>query len=192
MYELWPLACPRCYDLINDSRKSAVIDRELAKRSVDMAALQETRHLEKGSIRELEYKIYWSGKPAGPKRQHGVGLAVKNSLCNKLEGPYVISDRIMIARFSLEKGHAKIIFAYAPTLIAQPEVKDLFYAALAQVVESVPKSEKLILLGDFNVRVGNDRESWPVTIGAFGIGKINDTGQRLLDLCLCVANTYTQ
>ena len=51
MYEQWPLACPRCYDLINDSRKSAVIDRELAKRSVDMAAIQETRHLEKGSIR---------------------------------------------------------------------------------------------------------------------------------------------
>ena len=90
----------------------------------------------------------------------------------------------MIARLSLEKDHATIIFAYAPTLMAQPEVKDLFYAALAQVVESVPKSDKLILLGDFNARVGNDRESWPVTIGAFGIGKINENGQRLLNLVL--------
>ena len=85
---------------------------------------------------------------------------------------------------------------YAPTLIAQPEVKGLFYAALAQVVESVLKSEKLILLGDSNVRVGNDNESWPDTIGAFGIGKINDNGQRLLELSaklkLCVANTYKQ
>ena len=73
------------YDLINDSRKSAVIDHELAERSVDIAALQEIRLLEKGSIRELEYTIYWSGKPARSKRQHSVGLAVKNTSCNKLK-----------------------------------------------------------------------------------------------------------
>ena len=139
--------------------KSAVIDRELAKSLVGIAAFQEKRLFEKGSIGDLEYTIYWSGKPAGSKRHHGVGLAVKNALWNKLEGPYATSDRIMTARLSLEKGHATIIYAYAPTLIAQPEVKDLFYAALAQVVESVPKSVKLILLGDFNARncVGNDR-----------------------------------
>ena len=86
---------------------------------------------------------------------------MKNTLCNKLDGPHAISDHIMTVLHSLEKGHATIICAYAPTLIAQPEVKDLFYAALAQVVEYVPKSDKLILLGDFNARVGNGRESWP-------------------------------
>ena len=104
----------------------------------------------------------------------------------------------MRARLSLEKCRATIIIvcAYAPTLIAQPEIKDLFYAALAQEDEYVPKSDKLLLLGDFNAGVGNDRESWPDTIGAIGIGKINDNGQRILELCakfqLCVANTCTQ
>ena len=78
---------------------------------------------------------------------------MKNTSCNKLEGPHAISDRVMTACLSFEKGHATIICAYAPTLIAQPEVKDLFYAALAQVVESVLKSDKLILLGDFSARV---------------------------------------
>ena len=82
---------------------------------------------------------------------------MKNTSCNKLEGPHAVSDRIKSARLSLEKGHATIICAYASTLIAQPEVKDLFYAALAQIVESVPKSDRLILLGDFNARVGNGR-----------------------------------
>ena len=63
-------------------------------------------------------------------------------------------------------------------------------------IEAVPKSDKLILLGDFNVRVGNERKSWPGTIGAFGIGKINDNGKLLLVLSvkfqLCVANIYTR
>ena len=163
------------YDLINDSRKSAVIDRELTKRSVDIAALQEIRLLEKGSSRERVYTIYWSGKPDCSKRQHGIGRAVKNIFYNKLEGPQAISDRIMTGHLSLQKSNATIICAYAPMLIAQPEVKDFFYAALAQVVESVPKSDKLILLWDFNVRVGNDRESWPDNVGILGIGKINDS-----------------
>ena len=88
------------YDLINDSRKSAVIDRELAKRSVDIAALQDTRLLEKFPIRELVYTIYWSEKPVGCKSQHVVGLAVKNTLCRTLEGTHAIS---------LEKGDATIM-----------------------------------------------------------------------------------
>ena len=55
-----------------------------------------------------------------------VGLGrwtVKNTLCSKLEGPVAIFDRIMTACLSLEKDHAKIISAYAPTLIPQSEVK---------------------------------------------------------------------
>ena len=60
----------------------------------------------------------------------------------------------------------------------------------------MPRSDKLIILVDFNARVVNDRESWPDTIGAFGIGELNDNGQRLLELSatfqLSVANTYTQ
>ena len=105
---------------------------------------------------------------------------MKNPLCIKLEGPHAISERIMTARLSLEKGQAMFICAYAPTLIAQPEVKDIFNEVLAQVVDSVPKSDKLILLGGFNARVGNDSASWSNTIRAFGIGKINYNGLLLL------------
>ena len=58
----------------------------------------------------------------------------------------------------------------------------------------VPSSEHILLLSDFNVRVGADQESWPSVLGHHGIGKMNDNSQRLLELCcyhnLRVTNTF--
>ena len=46
----------------------------------------------------------------------------------------------------------------------------------------VPDSEPLFLLWDFNASVGGDHESWPDCIGHFGVGRMNENGQRLLEL----------
>ena len=65
---------------------------------------------------------------------------------------------------------------------------------LDETIKRIPKNEALFLLGDFNARVGNDQESWPICLGDFGVDKCNENGQRLLELCsyhhLCVTNTF--
>ena len=42
--------------------------------------------------------------------------------------------------------------------------------------------------------VGADQDSWPSCLGPFGVGKMNENGQRLLEFCsyhgLCVTNSY--
>ena len=42
--------------------------------------------------------------------------------------------------------------------------------------------------------MGADITSWPSCLGHFGVGKMNDNGQRLLELCsfheLCVTNSF--
>ena len=57
---------------IDDARKTAVIDRELHRLNVDIAALQETRLPESRSLKEEHYTFFWQGKGTKDVRQHGV------------------------------------------------------------------------------------------------------------------------
>ena len=60
------------------------------------------------------------------------------------------------------------------------EVKDKFYDDLNSVISAAPQTDKLILLGDFNARVGTDHQTWKGVIGTEGPGKCNSNGFLLL------------
>ena len=71
-----------------------------------------------------------------------------------------ISERLMTMSFPLEGSTLSIISAYAPTLNQSDEEKDSFYGALRDAIDRVPYSNKLLVMGDFNARVGCDYDSW--------------------------------
>ena len=179
---------------INDSRKTAIIDSELFRLNIDIAALQETRLADSGMLREKDYTFFWQGRAEGEARIHGVGFAVKNSLLSSIQPPTEGTERILTLRLSTSVGFVTIMSIYAPTLSSAADLKDQFYEELDSVIKSIPTSEPLFLLGDFNARVGGDHESWPECIGHSGIGKMNENGQRLLEVCsyrkLCISNTF--
>ncbi|XP_076456338.1 uncharacterized protein LOC143290704 [Babylonia areolata] len=72
--------------------------------------------------------------------------------------------------------------------------KRQFYDDLSAAARRIPDRELLFIAGDFNARVGVDHNSWPTCLGQFGTGKMNENGQRLLELCchhgLCISNTF--
>ena len=181
---------------IDDARKTAVIDRELHRLNVDIAALQETRLPESRSPKVEHYTFFWQGKGTEDVREHGVGFAVRHTLLRMIEPPTDGTERILTLRLSSIQGPVILVCVYTPTLEATAEVKDQFYESLDTVISRIPAVEHIYLLGDFNARVGADHESWPDVLGHHGIGKMNENGQRLLELCcyrkLCVTNTYFQ
>ena len=86
-----------------------------------------------------------------------VGFAIKSHLVSELSGlPKNINDHLVNQRFPLSgKRHATIVSVYAPTMTNQDVVKD----KLDSVLSATPRTDNLILLGDFNARVGIDYQT---------------------------------
>eukprot|EP00745_Piridium_sociabile_P007467 TRINITY_DN1490_c1_g1_i10.p2 TRINITY_DN1490_c1_g1~~TRINITY_DN1490_c1_g1_i10.p2 ORF type:complete len:209 (-),score=38.86 TRINITY_DN1490_c1_g1_i10:2457-3083(-) len=90
----------------------------------------------------------------------------------------------MTMRLPLQgKRFATLISAYAPTMTNPDDVKEKFYEDLNSAITAVPSSDKLIILGDFNARVGSDHASWEGVLGKNGIGSCNSNGALLLETC---------
>ena len=168
--------------------------------NIDIAALSETRFSDSGELTERGqgYTFFWKGKPAGERREAGVGFAIKSSLVAKLQSvPVGTNDRLMTMRLPLQKKtYVTLISAYAPTMSYSEEQKEAFYEELANTVKSAPSSDRLILLGDFNARVGLNHKQWEGVLGRHGVGTENSNGQLLLSFCaqhkLTITNTLFQ
>ena len=153
----------------------------------EIAALSETRLAEEGLLKEFGagYTFFLSGRKKEVRRKAGVEFAIKSHLVSKPSGlPKGINDRLMTLRLPLSgKRHATIVSAYAPTMTNPDEVKDKFYDDLDSVISAAPRTDKLILLGDFNARVSTDHQTWEGVIGSEDIGKCNSNGLLLLRKC---------
>ncbi|XP_055901527.1 uncharacterized protein LOC129928949 [Biomphalaria glabrata] len=128
---------------IEDVRKSAIINDELSRLKVDIAALQETRLADSGSIKEKDYSFFWQGKAESEVREHGVGFAVKNTLLNTVELKCNGSERLLSLRLNTSTGHVTLICAYAPTLSSTPEAKNMFYDNLSSALSEIPTTNRL-------------------------------------------------
>ena len=134
-----------------------MIAKELARYSVDVATLQETRLEGQGQLKESTHTFFWIGKPVGC-REAGVAFAISNTIVSKLPKlPHGISERLIHLRIPLAKDrYLSMINVYAPALTYTNEEKEAFYQALASVVDHVNVADKLVILGDFNAWVGKD------------------------------------
>ena len=97
-------------------------------------------------------------EPRRDETDAGVGFAVMTTLAGKLVGvPKGVKDRLMSMRLSLARGKFHtIVSVYTPTLNNPEETKSKFYKDVNGIPDVVPNADKLIILGDFNARVGRD------------------------------------
>ncbi len=169
-------------------RRTALVALELARYNIDIAALSETRLHGEDSLTEAGagYTFFWKGVPEGSRRNHGVGFAVKSKLLQRIpESPIGINERLMTWRIP-----------QANLLSSVHTLKEDFYRALDAILQKTPATDRLILMGNFNARVGKEHLVWSKVIGQHGVGKMNHNGLRLLSLCaehqLVITNTIFQ
>nr|VZI48832.1 unnamed protein product [Spirometra erinaceieuropaei] len=159
----------------------------MARYKVEIAALSETRFSEEGQLEEVGagYTFFWSGRPRAERRDAGVAFATRNDIVGRLPFlPQGINDRLMSLRLPLRRGGGKfatIISAYAPPM-SSPDAtaRDKFYEDLHALLATVSKADKLIVVGDFNARVGTGHTAWRGVLGPHGLRGSNDNGLLLL------------
>ena len=88
----------------------------------------------------------------------------------------------------------RVIRVYAPTSNAEEAEVEWFYEDLQNLLELTPKKDVLVIIWDWNAKVGS--QETPGVTGKFGLGIRNEAGQRRIEFCqenaLVIANTLFQ
>ena len=64
-------------------------------------------------------------------------------------------------------------------------IRDELYSQIESVASKIPKRDIVFIAGDFNAKVGSQRDGNPNnSLGQHGKGRINTSGEVLLELCI--------
>ena len=94
-----------------------------------------------------------------------------NSLLRMVEPGSCAFERLLALCLNSTTGPITLMSVHASTLSATPDIKDMLYVHLTSIIRNIPSKEQIVLLGDFNARVGADHDSWSSCPSQFGVGK---------------------
>ena len=141
-----------------------------------------------------DFTFFWQDKAPEETREYGMGFIIHNTLLGMIEPKDQGTERLLTLRLHITDGPFTLISAYAPTLHSSQDAKDHFYDQLHATIRRISCGEALLLLSDFNARVGADHQTWPGCLSPHRISKMNENGQRMLEHCmlnhLCITNTF--
>ena len=124
---------------------------------MDLVALQEIRWLGNGVHNRRGkqcYDIYYSCHDR--HRVLGTGFAVGPRLKSVIIDFMAINDRLCTLRMQGKFFKISLKNVHAPTEEKDEEENDLFYGRLARTIVACPRHDVIIILGDFNAKVGRE------------------------------------
>ena len=163
------------------------------RRGMDVLALCETKMKGKGDVAFGEVTGRVSGVERGRARE-GVALLLSEWMVNKVVEWKEVSSRLMWVRVRMGRECWAFVSAYGPGCESErsEEERDEFWNELTRCVDGLNTRNYVVLLGDFNFRVG-DGELVSV-VGKYGVSGENESGERLLDMCveqeLAIGNSF--
>ena len=102
------------------------------------------------------------------------------------------TDRIISIRLKENPVSITIIQVYAPTANTEEDELDGFYNDVQEEIDRTPKQNVLMIIGDWNAKVGST-EALRI-VGKYGLGARNGAGKRLIEFCetngLFITNTF--
>ena len=174
--------CGRCIVLA----KTAQVTAEMQRYRISILGVSECRWSGFGRLRiQTGEIILYSGRE-DDVHQSGVAIVMTRYASRCLESWSPVSDRIITAGFHFKYTKTAIVQVYAPTNEAEDEAKETFYDQLQKVLDAVPRHDMLLVMGDWNAKVGARQEGESGIVGKHGlICERNDNGDRFVFFCAC-------
>ncbi|CAM4881326.1 unnamed protein product [Rotaria socialis] len=172
--------------------KLDVVKGEMSRINIDILGISELKWTGMGHFISDDYHIFYCGQEN--HRRNGVAIIVNKRLSNSVLGYNPKNDRIISIRLLGKPINVTVIQVYAPTTVADDEEIEDFYVSLQQLVDATPKKDTIVIMGDWNAKVGSKLITG--ITGNFGLGDRNEAGDRLLEFCqnnsLFITNTCFQ
>ena len=106
---------------------------------------------------------------------------VNKRVQNAVLGCNLKNNRMISVHFQGKPFSITVIQVYALTNNAEEAEVEQFYEHLQDLLELTPKKDVLFIIGDWNAKVGS--QETPGVTGKFGLGVLNEAGQRLIGFC---------
>ena len=186
-----------------EDKKINIVVSELRRYEIEVAGFQESKWFGKDIFRVEDAIVLTSGRAIPTddfKRGEGVGVVLRG----RAQQAFVaggnqwsaVSSRVARCKLKFGDIWVHVVVCYAPTFRSSRDAKNDFFDSLQEVILSVPTQDSLIILGDFNARVGAEicDDGWYGTRGPHGVGTVNEAGAELLQFLACnsltVCNTW--
>lgn len=163
------------------SRKVNEVVSELKHLRVDVAVLTETKKKGRGSESWGDYDHFFSGVSKDQRAKRGVSILVHKRYRKLISNWEPINERLIKINLILNGYRVTVLGVYALNDDETVKEKDAFFEQLHQEIGKIGTSRELIILGDFNSRVG--RKKGNHVVGEFGESTENDNGKRLISVC---------
>ncbi|XP_049786036.1 craniofacial development protein 2-like [Schistocerca cancellata] len=176
------------------SGKKVELAEVASKMGLDVLAVSEIRVRSEKEEEVGEYKVYLSGVKAGIA-QWGEGLYIRKEMERNVVAIRYINERLMWIDLRVASKKIRIVSVYSHCEGTDQEKMDSFYDALSDVVVRGKDKDSVLLMGDFDARIGNRTEGYEKVMGKFGEDmEANSKGKQLLDFCasmgLVITNSF--
>ena len=161
--------------------KMREIVREINVMNMDLVVLTETKKKGTGIETLGNYVYLFSGVKKYERAKKGVSILINKKRKDSIKNWEYIDGRILRLYMNIWGYKLTIIGICAPNEDNGATVKDEFFANLNEEIVKSDSGRQLILMGDMNGKTG--RKTGDTIVGNFGEDRVNDNGERLIELC---------
>jgi hypothetical protein len=170
--------------------KLNVVQKEMNCMDIDILGISEMKWIGSGYFRSANNTVLYSGH--NTHKENGMGMITTNQMSQSLIGYKTVNDTIIYTRMKAHPVNITCVQVYSPTTSAETADIEEFNRNLHSTLNKIPRKDVLIIMGDWNSKIGKGEE--PGTVRKYGLGNRNEAGERLLEFCdensLFLANTY--